>query len=159
MAVASMGVDRQQVAALTQRFVRVPSISGDEGALAALVAEEMRAAGWDVHIDSMGNVLGRLGAESGKKLLYDAHLDTVDVGDLANWLARRLRGESSGACCSAEALAIPRARGCQDLRGRLSCAVASRGGELYLRRGARRAMRGAGDRACDWPGRLRPDWW
>jgi putative selenium metabolism hydrolase len=85
MAASPLTIARQDVVALAQRLVRVPSISGNEGALAALVADELRAAGWRVTVDHMGNVIGRLGPENGKKLLYDAHLDTVDVGDAAAW--------------------------------------------------------------------------
>ncbi len=93
MAVSSINIDRQAVDALTQQLVRVPSLSGHEGELAALVADAMRAAGWAVTVDAMGNVIGRLGPEDGKTLLYDTHLDTVDVGDRAAWTRDPFAGE------------------------------------------------------------------
>lgn len=85
MLATALPIDRRAVETLTQRLVQVPSISGNEGALAALVVKEMRAAGWTVELDRMGNVIGRIGNESGNRLLFDAHMDTVDVGDRSAW--------------------------------------------------------------------------
>jgi putative selenium metabolism hydrolase len=65
---------------LCREFVRIPSPSGQEGALAAVVADRMRAMGFGVEADAFGNVLGlRQGARSGPTLILDAHLDTVPV--------------------------------------------------------------------------------
>lgn len=66
-------------------MVRIPSLSGQEGKIARLVKEEMERAGFDeVFIDGIGNVVGRIG--SGRvRILYDAHMDTVDIGDRKNW--------------------------------------------------------------------------
>lgn len=49
------------------------------------IAAEMRALEFDdVQIDKQGNVLGYMG--SGKTLIaFDAHIDTVGIGNLANW--------------------------------------------------------------------------
>ncbi|NLG27707.1 MAG: YgeY family selenium metabolism-linked hydrolase [Chloroflexi bacterium] len=85
MAATALPIDSSAVETLTQRLVQVPSISGSEGALAALVAEEMRASGWTVETDRMGNVIGRIGSKGGNRLLFDAHMDTVDVGDRGAW--------------------------------------------------------------------------
>ena len=44
---------------LCGRLIRTPSYSGDEQAVAKLIAEEMRALGYDeVRIDDCGNVIG-----------------------------------------------------------------------------------------------------
>ncbi len=66
-------------------IVRIPSLSGQENKVALRVKEEMERAGFDeVFIDGIGNVIGRIG--SGKvRILYDAHMDTVDIGDRKNW--------------------------------------------------------------------------
>ena len=66
-------------------MVRIPSLSGGENKVALRVKEEMERAGFDeVFIDGIGNVIGRIG--SGKvRILYDAHMDTVDIGDRKNW--------------------------------------------------------------------------
>jgi len=66
-------------------MVRIPSLSGQEGKVAQRVKEEMEKSGFDeVFIDGIGNVVGRIG--SGRvRILYDAHMDTVDIGDRKNW--------------------------------------------------------------------------
>jgi len=66
-------------------MVRIPSLSGQEGKIARRVKEEMERAGFDeVFIDGIGNVVGRIG--SGRvRILYDAHMDTVDIGNKKSW--------------------------------------------------------------------------
>ena len=72
---------------LCREFVRIPSPSGQEGELAAVVAARMQALGFGVETDSFGNVLGlRKGARPGPTLILDAHLDTVPVADATAWL-------------------------------------------------------------------------
>lgn len=79
-------IDTEAMTAFAQRLVRTPSPSAREEQVAALVAEEMRQIGLDeVSVDRMGNVIGRVGDANGPKLLYDAHMDTVDVGELSAW--------------------------------------------------------------------------
>ena len=71
-----------------QRLIRTPSMPGQEATLAALVADELRALGYDeVWGDAAGNVYGRLyGADrSLPALVLNTHLDHVDPGDLALW--------------------------------------------------------------------------
>jgi putative selenium metabolism hydrolase len=66
-------------------MVRIPSESCDEEKVVLRIKEEMEKVGFDkVEIDPMGNILGTLG--HGKHLIaYDAHIDTVGVGNLDNW--------------------------------------------------------------------------
>jgi putative selenium metabolism hydrolase len=71
---------------LAQDLVRTPSLPGDEGAVAALLAEAMQQSGFDqVWVDRIGNVVGRFGRGRGPALLFDGHMDTVDVGDRGAW--------------------------------------------------------------------------
>lgn len=66
-------------------LVKIPGEScGEEGHIKR-IAEEMKAVGFDkVEIDPQGNVLGYMG--TGKKLIaYDAHIDTVGIGNIKNW--------------------------------------------------------------------------
>ncbi len=63
----------------------IPSIMGQIGAVGQRVIDEMQRLGFDeARFDRMGNVIGRIGSGP-RVLLYDSHLDTVDVGDRANW--------------------------------------------------------------------------
>lgn len=65
--------------------IAIPSTSTQERGVVERVAAEMRAHGLeDVHFDPVGNVLGRVG-HGPVTILYDAHLDTVGVGDRAAW--------------------------------------------------------------------------
>lgn len=66
-------------------LVRIPGESCDEKGHVDRIAEEMKAVGFTkVEIDPMGNVLGYMG--TGKTLIgYDAHIDTVGIGNRDNW--------------------------------------------------------------------------
>lgn len=72
-----------------QRFladlIAIRSYTGQEKAAVERTLQELRDIGCDeVGIDSAGNALGRIGR--GKRvLLYDAHLDTNEVTDEAEW--------------------------------------------------------------------------
>ncbi len=78
--------DVQALSQLACDLVRTPSISGQEAAVAALLAEAMRHAGFQhVWTDRIGNVIGRYGGGRGPALLFDGHMDTIDLGDRAAW--------------------------------------------------------------------------
>lgn len=85
------------VAALCREMVRIPSLSGDEGRLAAFVAERMAASGLDVGTDRFGGVLGvKRGSGPGPTLLLDAHLDTVPPAEPGAWTHDPFGGEVEG---------------------------------------------------------------
>ncbi len=66
-------------------LVRLPGESCNEEATVLRIKEEMEAVGFDrVDIDPQGNILGYMGTE-GPLIAYDAHIDTVGVGNLENW--------------------------------------------------------------------------
>jgi putative selenium metabolism hydrolase len=71
------------------RFLRdmiaIPSESCQEKEVIQRIEKEMLSVGFDkVDIDPMGNVIGTIG--SGKRLIaFDAHIDTVGVGNIENW--------------------------------------------------------------------------
>jgi putative selenium metabolism hydrolase len=77
-------------------LIRIPSFSGRETRVVEHVADRMREARFDeVRIDPFGNVLGRIGR--GRRVLaFDAHLDTVEPGDLSLWKVDPFAGETSG---------------------------------------------------------------
>lgn len=66
-------------------LVAIPGESCGEEGVINRIAEEMNKVGFDkVEIDPMGNVLGYMG--TGEKLIgYDAHIDTVGIGNINNW--------------------------------------------------------------------------
>lgn len=76
----------EAMASFLQDLVRIPSLSTHEGAVASRLAEEMQQVGFrEVWTDRIGNVIGRIGSGKGPKLLYNGHMDVVDVGDLTGW--------------------------------------------------------------------------
>ncbi len=78
--------DKEACVEFLQDLVRIPSPTGQEGELADRLAEEMDKVGFqDVRVDRVGNVIGRIGKGGGKKLMFDAHMDTVLPGDPASW--------------------------------------------------------------------------
>jgi len=66
-------------------LVRIPGESSGEEGHVNRIAEEMKKLGFDkITIDPMGNILGYMG--SGRTLIaYDAHIDTVGIGNIKNW--------------------------------------------------------------------------
>lgn len=69
----------------TQSLVRIKSLSGQEGEIVRFIEKKMKALGYDeVIVDSMGNVVGRIG-NGEKAILFDSHVDTVEVNDEEKW--------------------------------------------------------------------------
>jgi len=101
------------------RFLRdliaIRSVSAQEGDVIRRIEREMAACGYDeVRIDAMGNILGRIG--SGPRVLaLDAHVDTVDVGNPANWTVDPFEGD--------ERDGIVYGRGACDMKGALASIV------------------------------------
>ncbi len=105
----------RNVAGFLRDLIAIRSVSSQEGDVIRRVAREMEAGGYDeVRIDGMGNVLGRVG--SGPRVLaFDAHVDTVDVGNAANWTVDPFRGD--------ERDGIIYGRGACDMKGALASIV------------------------------------
>ena len=66
-------------------MIAIPSESCQEEGVIKRIEQEMKKVGYDkVEIDSMGNIIGYLG--NGPRLIaFDAHIDTVGIGERANW--------------------------------------------------------------------------
>ena len=66
-------------------LVATPGFSCTEEKVAKRIAVEMKKVGFDkVTIDKMGNVIGYLG-NGPRKIMFDAHIDTVGIGDPKAW--------------------------------------------------------------------------
>lgn len=81
---AAKGYEKDMTAFLRD-LIAIPGESCGEEGVIKRIEQEMKKVGFDrVEIDGMGNVLGYMG--SGKTLIgYDAHIDTVGLGELSNW--------------------------------------------------------------------------
>jgi putative selenium metabolism hydrolase len=76
-------------------MIRVPAFSGTEKERIQLLAELCREAGMeDLRIDGLGSLIGRVG-NGPKNLVFDAHIDTVGVGDEAQWKTPAFSGSIS----------------------------------------------------------------
>jgi acetylornithine deacetylase len=109
---------REDAVSLLQELVRVPSVTGEEGAVGAVVERAFSERGLDVdtweatreetepyreHVgeqssyENRPNVAGtRRGTGDGRSILLGAHTDTVDPGDPAAWEGDPLSGNLEG---------------------------------------------------------------
>jgi putative selenium metabolism hydrolase len=96
-------------------LVTIPSPSGAERLACERVMREMTELGYeDVHLDEMGNVLGRFG--SGPRIIaIDAHVDTVGITNPSLWKFDPFRGVVSNGTLYG--------RGASDQKGGLAAAV------------------------------------
>lgn len=78
--------DQAELTAFLGRLVRTPSLSSQEDQVAQLLVRELRKVGVkNVQVDRIGNVVARIGPGTGPMLLYNGHMDTVDVTNRAAW--------------------------------------------------------------------------
>ncbi len=78
---------REEILAFFREIVAIPSTDSHIRNVGERVAQQMERLGYDaVWWDQMGNLIGRIGSEDADTiLLYDSHLDTVGIGDPAEW--------------------------------------------------------------------------
>ena len=81
---AAQGYEKEMTRFLRD-LIRIPGESSGEEGVIHRIAEEMKAVGFDkVEIDGLGNVLGYMG-EGERLIAFDAHIDTVGLGEMSNW--------------------------------------------------------------------------
>ena len=76
---------RDEIVQFLLEFISINSVTYNEGEAIRFLASKMREFGFDeVRVDPAGNCVGRVG-HGRCVLLYDAHADTVEIGDPADW--------------------------------------------------------------------------
>jgi putative selenium metabolism hydrolase len=96
-------------------LVTLPSPSRGERLACERVVREMEGLGYqDVHMDAIGNVLGRFGSGS-RVIAFDAHIDTVGITNPTRWRHDPFRGVVVGGTLHG--------RGASDQKGGLAAAV------------------------------------
>jgi len=77
--------NRENIIQFLRDICAIPSMEGQLKDVGERIGAEMTKLGFEeVRFDKMGNILGRIG--SGKRVIvYDSHIDTVGVGDPAEW--------------------------------------------------------------------------
>jgi len=77
--------DTEPIAQFLADVISIPSLSRDEDGVVQRIGNEMTELGFDeVIVDGFGSVIGRIG-NGPVKLVYDSHIDVVDIGDLSLW--------------------------------------------------------------------------
>jgi len=104
-----------RVARFLRELIAIQSLSSGEEQVVGRIKREMESVGFEeITIDGMGNILGRIG--TGKRIIaLDAHVDTVDVGNRANWSIDPFLG--------AEKDGVIYGRGACDMKGALASIV------------------------------------
>ena len=75
----------QQMTKFLRDLIAIPGESAGEEKVVRRIKQEMIEVGFDnVEIDPMGNILGTMG-DGDKIIAYDAHIDTVGIGNIDNW--------------------------------------------------------------------------
>jgi acetylornithine deacetylase/succinyl-diaminopimelate desuccinylase-like protein len=109
--------DLERCIEFLQRLIRTRSLPGQEAEIAAVVQAEMEKLGYrEVHTDDAGNVLGKVpGRGAAPPMMFNTHLDHVDVGEPAAWPHPPFGAEvHDGRICG---------RGAVDIKGPLACQV------------------------------------
>lgn len=84
---------RDYTAEMLRQMVAVEGYSGTEGERCKIITDICQKAGFDeVYTDGLGSVVGRVG-NGPKKLVFDAHIDTVQIGDPNQWDCNPFGGE------------------------------------------------------------------
>jgi succinyl-diaminopimelate desuccinylase len=98
-------------------LVRIPSLPGQEGAVARRIVQELVELGFDeARTDRAGNVIGRIAGTGGAPaVMLSSHMDVVDVGDAAAWEHDPYGGIVAGGCLHG--------RGAMDVKGPLAIQV------------------------------------
>lgn len=77
-------------------LIERPSLSRREHEVVQRIGDEMTALGFDeVLVDPVGSAVGRIG-DGPVKIVYDSHIDTVDVGDRSTWRTDPFRAVVEG---------------------------------------------------------------
>jgi putative selenium metabolism hydrolase len=114
-------MDAKALVELAQQLIRIPSPSGEERAIAGAIAQAMRDTGFDlVQTDEEHNVLGTLeGAGPGPSILFLAHSDHVDAGDMDDpFSGKEMDGSAFG-----EEGRVLFGRGACDMKGALASMI------------------------------------
>ncbi len=77
--------NRENIIQFLRDIVAIPSMDGQLKDVGECIQAKMRNLGFDeARFDKMGNTVGRIG-NGPKVIVFDSHIDTVGVGDPAEW--------------------------------------------------------------------------
>lgn len=118
-----LSVEKQEkVVKVCQELIQAKSYSGGEEVVVERIKKVFNELGFDdFYVDEYGNIVGHIkGNKPGKKVLFDAHIDTVEVSDPSKWTVEPFAAEIKDGKIYG--------RGASDMKGALAamiCGVAS----------------------------------
>jgi putative selenium metabolism hydrolase len=76
-----------ELISFAQKIIRVPSLTGEENEVSEIILQEMNRLGYDEAFrDDWGNIIGLVhGSGKGPTIMYNGHMDHVDIGSLSEW--------------------------------------------------------------------------
>ena len=87
--------NKEKMVRLVSDLVKIPSVSGNEAELAMFLTDYCTKLGFECEIDRYGNFFAFVkGKRPGKRLIFNSHLDTVEVGD--GWTVDPYSGKIDG---------------------------------------------------------------
>lgn len=90
------GRDAERMTSFLGDLISTPSLSRRENDVVQRIASEMKDLDFDdVTVDGFGSVIGRIG-DGPVHIVYDSHIDVVDVGDPASWKTEPFRPTIQG---------------------------------------------------------------
>jgi succinyl-diaminopimelate desuccinylase len=100
--------------AFASDLIRIPSLPGHEGEVAARVKDELARLGFErIRTDEVGNVIGVIpGTDGGPSVMLSSHLDIVAAGSEADWEHPPFSGTIAGG--------FLHGRGAMDIKGPLA---------------------------------------
>lgn len=91
-----VGNSQKEIIDVIRQIISVQSFSLNEGEGIKTVKKIMKEAGFEeIRISSVGCIMGRIGAGR-KKVLFDAHVDTVGIGNINDWAFDPFQGRVDG---------------------------------------------------------------
>ena len=88
-----VGKSQKEIIDIIRRIISAQSFSLNEKSGIKVVEEIMKKIGFEeIKISSVGCIMGRIG-KGEKKILFDAHVDTVGIGDIKNWSFDPFKGK------------------------------------------------------------------
>ncbi|MEI6876034.1 MAG: YgeY family selenium metabolism-linked hydrolase, partial [Spirochaetota bacterium] len=110
---------RDSAASYLSQMIKVPGFSCTEKERIAVIRKLCEEVGMeDIRVDGLGSLLGRVG-KGKKRLVFDAHIDTVGVGDPTRWKKPPHSGDIEGG--------LVHGRGASDQLGGAASMIAAAG--------------------------------
>lgn len=109
---------KEELFKVCQELIRAQSLSGEEDRVCEVLKDVFKKLKFDDYmVDDYGNIIGHIkGKNEGKKILFDAHIDTVPVPDDTKWKHAPFSGERVDGKIYG--------RGASDMKGQLAAMIA-----------------------------------